>query len=202
MPEELDIKEGRIYVKKEPGNGLTLKELMGTLMYQFLTTPEIIGAVDEGSPLDKSGKMMMAHFAEVDVDIETGKVELVDYLAVHDSGVIVNPGICVNQVSGGVFQGCGLALTEDLKYDEKTGMVLNPNFVDYKILKALDLPDPKVMFVEVVDEYGPFGAKGIGEGTICPVPAAIASAVYNAIGVRVDPPINPERALRALGKIH
>ena len=199
--EELDIKDRRIFVKKEPEKGLTLKELMSTPLFKYQSSPEIIASVDQGVSFEKTGKMMMAHFAEVEVDTETGKVKVTDYLAAHDSGVIVNHAICENQINGGMNQGIGMALTEDLKYDENTGMVLNPNLVDYKILKALDLPDPKAMFIEVVDEEGPFGAKGRGEGVTCPVPGAIASAVYSAIGVRVDPPINPETVLRALGKI-
>ena len=174
---------------------------MSAPIFEYLASAEIIASVDQGVTFEKTGKMMMAHFAEVEVDTETGQVKVAGYVAAHDSGVIVNHAVCENQVSGGIYQGVGMALTEDLKYDDKTGMVLNPNFVDYKILRVRDLPDPKALFIEVVDEEGPFGAKGIGEGVSCPVPGAIASAVYNAIGVRVDPPITPERVLRALGKL-
>ncbi len=143
----------------------------------------------------------MAHFAEVEVNTETGKVAVVKYTAAHDSGTIVNPEICRNQVYGGVWQGAGLGLTESLVLDEDSGAILNPNFTDYKLLKALDLPTPEVLFVDIYDEMGPFGAKGIGEGTTCCVVPAIANAIYNAISVRIDPPLHPEKVLRAMGKL-
>ena len=108
--------------------------------------------------------MMMAGFAEVEVDIETGQVRVLKYVATHDSGAIVNPVICENQVHGGVFMGAGFGLSENLVFDEKTGEILNPNYADYKVLGALDLPDPEAIFIDVVDPYGPFGAKGLGEG--------------------------------------
>jgi len=83
-------------------------------------------------------------------------------------------------------------------FDEETGAILNPNFMDYKILGPLDMPDPEIHFADVYDEDGPFGAKGIGEGVTCAVPVAISNAVYNAIGVRLNPPITPDKILRAL----
>ena len=80
-------------------------------------------------------------------------------------------------------------------------MILNLNFIDYKVIKALDMPDPEVIFEEVYDDAGAFGAKGIGEGTTCCSCSALVSAVHNAIGVRLDPPLHPEKVLRALGKL-
>ncbi|GAI40508.1 unnamed protein product [marine sediment metagenome] len=104
-----------------------------------------------------------------------------------------------NQVVSGVLQGCGFALCESLVFDENTGQVLNPNFIDYKILKASDIPDPEVKFVEEIDPVGAFGIKGMGEATLCPAPAALAQAIYNATGVIFDSaPITPEKILRAL----
>ncbi len=140
----------------------------------------------------------MAHFAEVEVDTETGQIKVLGYVAVHDSGTIMNPAVCENQVCGGIHIGAGYTLSENLIYNGENGMVLNPDFRDYKILSALDLPDPEIIFVETEDPYGAYGIKGIGEGAPCPVPAALSSAVYNAIGVRVAPPIIPEKILKAL----
>ena len=121
-----------------------------------------------------------------------------DRVAVHDSGRIINPSICENQVSGGALIGSGFALTEDLVWDAKTGRVLNPNFADYKILNTLDTPPMDISFVDVVDPVGPFGVKSIGEGATCPTPTAIAQALYNAIGVRLNAPFTPERVLEAI----
>lgn len=200
-PEELDIKNRKIFVKKEPERGIMLKALLSQPLQEHLCAPVIVGSSSEGFPYDQSGKMMMAHFAEVEVDTKTGKVKVLKYVAAHDSGTIVNPAICENQVHGGVFLGCGLGLSENLIFDKSTGMILNPNFIDYKVLKALDLPDPEVIFEEVYDDAGAFGAKGIGEGTSCGCCPALANAVYNAIGVRIDPPLHPEKILRALSKL-
>jgi xanthine dehydrogenase molybdenum-binding subunit len=123
---------------------------------------------------------------------------LLKIVAVHDSGRIINPSICENQVSGGALIGSGFALTEDLVWDAKTGRVLNPNFADYKILNALDAPPMDISFADVVDPVGPFGIKSIGEGATCPTPSAIGQAMYNAIGVRLNAPFTPERVLEAI----
>ena len=197
-PEELDIKDRRIFVKQEPEKGIGLAEFLSTPVYDLQAIPTIVGRGAYVFPWDKSVKMMMAGFAEVEVDIETGQVRVLKYVATHDSGAIVNPVICENQVHGGVFMGAGFGLSENLVFDEKTGEILNPNYADYKVLGALDLPDPEAIFIDVVDPYGPFGAKGLGEGVACPVPAAIANAVYNAIGIRIDAPITPVKIIKAL----
>ncbi len=125
-------------------------------------------------------------------------MKLIKFVACHDSGTIVNPAVCENQVAGGYYQSMGLATTEHLVFDDETGAILNPNFLDYKIVGPLDMPDPEIYFEEVYDEDGPFGAKGIGEGVTCAVPIAISNAVYNAIGVRLNPPITPDKIMRAL----
>ncbi len=200
-PEDLDIKDGIIYVKAEPAKRIPVTDAAAKIDLEFLSPPTIIGRAWKNVPLSPVAAMFMAHFVEVEVDTETGKVKILRYVAAHDSGKIINPEICENQVSGGVLQGCGFALVENLVFDENTGQILNPNFSDYKIPRILDIPDPKIIFVEVIDPVGTFGAKGIGEGSNCATPAAVAQAVYNAVGVRVDPPINPEKLLRALGKI-
>lgn len=197
-PEDLDIRDGRIFVKGTPDIGVTLKELMSTPIYEYLASPEVIGRAAQGVEFERAGKMMMANFAEVEIDTRTCQLRLVDFVAVHDSGTVVNPAVCENQVTGGMCQGLGMAYSEHLVFDEETGAILNPNFMDYKILGPMDVPDPKIHFVEVYDEDGPFGAKGIGEGVTCAVPAAVANAVYNAIGVRVNPPLNPDRIMQAL----
>lgn len=197
-PEDLEIKDRQIVVKGSPDIGIGLKELMSTPIYEYLSSPEIIGRASEGVEFTKSGKMMIADFAEVEVDTRTYQVKVLNFVAVHDSGTIVNPAVCENQVAGGMYQSLGLCFTENLVFDDETGAILNPNFMDYKIVGPLDMPDPTVHFVPVYDEDGPFGAKGIGEGVTCAVPAAISAAVRNAIGVWINPPITPDKVMRAL----
>jgi xanthine dehydrogenase molybdenum-binding subunit len=195
---DLEMKDRRIFVKGSPDRGVTLKELMSTPIYEYLAPPEVIGRASKGVEFDKAGKMMIADFAEVEIDTRTAQMKLIKFVACHDSGVIVNPAVCENQVCGGYYQSMGLCTTEHLVFDEDTGAILNPNFMDYKIVGPLDMPDPEIYFEQVYDEDGPFGAKGIGEGVTCAVPVAVANAVYNAIGVRINPPITPDKILQAL----
>ena len=138
------------------------------------------------------------HLAEVRVDTDTGAVELLRYLAVHDVGKAINPLGLQGQIEGGVTQGLGFALFEDLAVDG--GQVLNPNFVDYRVPVFSTMPKSlQTAFVEGDPSEGPYGAKGVGELPFGPAAPAIANAVYNAVGVRLRTlPMTPERVLRAL----
>jgi CO/xanthine dehydrogenase Mo-binding subunit len=199
-PEDLEIKDRRIFVKGSPDKGVALGELMSTPIYDYLAPPEVIGRASEGVEFHRAGKMMIADFAEVEIDTRTAQMKVIKFVACHDSGTIVNPAVCENQVAGGYYQSMGMVTTEHLVFDDETGAILNPNFMDYKIVGPLDMPDPDIYFEEVYDEDGPYGAKGIGEGVTCAVPIAISNAVYNAIGVRLNPPITPDKIMRALKK--
>ncbi|MDE0030463.1 MAG: xanthine dehydrogenase family protein molybdopterin-binding subunit [Deltaproteobacteria bacterium] len=138
------------------------------------------------------------HVAEVRVDTETGAVELLRYLAVHDVGKALNPLGVQQQIEGGLTQGIGFALYEDLAIDG--GQVLNPNLVDYRLPTFATMPRRlEAAFVEGDSSEGPYGAKGIGELPFGPAAPAVANAIYNAVGVRVRAlPMTPERILRAL----
>jgi xanthine dehydrogenase molybdenum-binding subunit len=196
--DELDIKDRRIFVKADPERGMSLVECLSRPTYETLSSPTIVSSASSlGFPFEKPAKMNMAGFAEVEVNTETGIVKVVDYAQVHDSGTLMNPAVMDNQASGGAYMAASFALGETLIYDED-GKVLTPNFLDYKIFGLLDLPFPKIDFVELYEPNGVFGIKGIGEGATCVAASAIASAVYNAIGVRVDPPLRPDRILEAL----
>ncbi|OGW13942.1 MAG: hypothetical protein A3G93_00145 [Nitrospinae bacterium RIFCSPLOWO2_12_FULL_45_22] len=198
-PEDIDIKKGVVFVKGHPKRSIPFADLTAKIDPETGTWPTIIASASKSIPHSPVARFYMAHFAEVEVDTDTGKVKILRYVAVHDSGRIINPSICENQVVSGVLQGCGFALGERLVFDENTGQILNPNFTDYKILKALDVPDPEVIFVEEIDPVGTFGAKGIGEGTVCPCAAALAQAIYNATGVEFNAiPFTPEIVFRAL----
>ena len=138
-----------------------------------------------------------AHVAEVQVDMETGKVDVLNYVAAHDSGTVLVPTQFKSQIYGGVVQGLGYALMEELMIDK--GKIMNPSFLDYYIPTAADIPTIKPILVEAPDENGPFGAKGLGEPPIEPVAAAVANAVYNAVGFPIrEFPYTPERVRMAI----
>ncbi|MBW2653522.1 MAG: xanthine dehydrogenase family protein molybdopterin-binding subunit [Deltaproteobacteria bacterium] len=137
------------------------------------------------------------HGVKVNVDEETGKVEVLDYIAAHDVGQAINPLLLEGQVYGGVLMGLGYALTEEVV--QKNGENMNANFRDYKLFTAKDAVNIKAPVFETADEAGPFGAKGIGEPGCVPTAPAVANAIYDAVGVRIkDLPITPEKVLAAL----
>ncbi|MDA8335865.1 MAG: xanthine dehydrogenase family protein molybdopterin-binding subunit [Peptococcaceae bacterium] len=138
-----------------------------------------------------------AQAATVAVDPLTGRVEVLKVVSVHDAGRILNPAAARGQVEGGVSMGLGYALSEELVVEK--GRILNPGFLDYRLLTAADMPPVEVVFEEDDDPAGPFGAKGLGETPAVPTAAAVANAVYRACGVRMlEVPITPERLLAAL----
>ncbi len=139
------------------------------------------------------------HVAEVEVDTETGIIRVLRICAAHDVGRVINRLGIEGQAEGGIVQGLGYCLTEELCVDG--GLVRNPGFTDYKLMTAPDIPELDFEFVETLDPAGPYGAKGIGETPLIPVAPAVANAVYNATGVRITKlPMTPERVLSALKK--
>jgi xanthine dehydrogenase molybdenum-binding subunit len=140
-----------------------------------------------------------AHFAEVEVDPHTGTVRVLRYIAVHDSGRIIHPEAARGQIIGGVVQGIGYALMEEIPLDPDTGAPLTLNFDSFKIPNLVDTPPIEAILLEQPDPVGPYGAKALGEPPLVPVAAAIANAVYDATGARIrDLPISAEKVLRAL----
>ena len=140
-----------------------------------------------------------AHFAQVEVNMDTGKVRVVRYVAAHDSGKIINPSTALNQVEGGVSQMLGLSLTEELVTDAYSGVTLNGSFLEHKCPTIAEYPEMDVIFVETEDPEGPFGAKALGEPPSVPVAAAVVNAIYDAIGIRLtEIPVTPDKVLTAL----
>lgn len=139
-----------------------------------------------------------AHFAEVEVDTETGKVDVVNYAAATDCGTPLNPNLAEGQVEGCIMNGLSFALTEEYVFSSK-GAMLNPNFFDYKIWTTVDQPPLKIILCPTYEPTGPCGAKSVGEiGINGPMPA-IANAIYNACGIRLyETPFTPDRVLAAL----
>ena len=140
-----------------------------------------------------------AHFVEVEVDVETGRVNISRYVAAHDAGTIINPKMAENQVRGGVSQMMGFTFLEDMETDPNTGIVVNSNFLDHKSPTILDFPDIDVIFADINDPIGPFGAKSLGEPPCIGPAPTITNAIYDAVGVRItDLPITPHRLLAAI----
>ena len=132
-------------------------------------------------------------FAEVEVDIPVGKIKVLRIVNVHDSGRLINPQLAEAQVHGGMSMGLGYALSEEMKFDPKTGRLLNGNLLDYKLPTAMDHPELKALFVETVDPSGPFGNKALGEPPAIPVAPAVRNAVLYATGVAVNSlPMSPQ----------
>ena len=139
-----------------------------------------------------------AHAARVKVDPGTGRVKVLKFVAVHDAGRVINPSGLDGQIHGAIQQGLGYALTENLQVEK--GRTLNPSFLDYKMFTFMDMPkDIEVHYVETNDPAGPYGAKGVSEAGLIPIPAAVANAVADATGARIHSlPISPEKILAAI----
>ncbi|MCY3413692.1 MAG: molybdopterin-dependent oxidoreductase [Candidatus Heimdallarchaeota archaeon] len=149
---------------------------------------------------DESPPPFAAHFAEVEVDTETGQVKVLKYVAAVDCGTPINPKLAEGQTEGAVMNGISYALTEEYIFNDK-GVMLNPSFNDYKLFTTADMPEMKTILVESYEPTGPFGAKSVSEININGPMPAIANAIYDAVGVRLfKAPFTPERVLKALHK--
>jgi xanthine dehydrogenase YagR molybdenum-binding subunit len=159
----------------------------------------IASASPNPSSEGKVRKAFGAHFVEVEVDTELGRVRVLKYLAVHDSGRIINPLTAESQIKGAATQGIGMALHEDLLYDRGSGQPLTSGYYGARIMTHMDAPEIEVMFIESDDGYGPFGAKCIGEAGIVHAVAVVGNGIFNAIGHRIkDLPISRDKILGAM----
>ncbi len=195
--ESLDVSEGNV-VARGSGEGLaSVSEVAEGMPGEFM---EAEASVVPGSA-DYIVNSFAAHFAMVEVDVLTGSVSVVRYVAAHDSGRIINPKSAVNQVEGGVSQTLGLALSEELVTDEVSGVSLNGSFLEHKCPTIGQYPDIETIFVETEDPIAPFGAKALGEPPSVPVAAAVINAVYDAIGIRfTEIPLTPDKVLDGLAR--
>jgi xanthine dehydrogenase molybdenum-binding subunit len=174
-----------------------------------LTFKELASKLDEtGGPVVASaavqpkgyGPGFAAHIVDVEVDPDTGKVQILRYTAVQDVGKAIYPIYVESQIQGGVAQGVGWALNEEYLYDDR-GRLLNSSLLDYRMPVTLDLPMIDTIIVETPNPGHPYGARGVGEVPIVPPPAAIANAIYRAIGVRMNElPMSPAKVVDALKK--
>ncbi|MGP0092432.1 MAG: xanthine dehydrogenase family protein molybdopterin-binding subunit [Xanthobacteraceae bacterium] len=153
---------------------------------------------DTGQGKPFSTYVYAAQIAEVEVDDETGEVEVLRIAAAHDCGTPINPMLVEGQVEGGIAMGIGFALQEEILFDA-AGRQINPNLTNYIMPTALDMPDIAVDIVDSYDPTGPFGAKGVGEPSLVPTAAAILNAIHDAVGVRITSlPATAEKVLAAI----
>lgn len=194
--EELNFCGDRIEKATASGEYLMLKDLA----YQAMCGHMAVLEATQANTQSVSPPPFMVGMAEVEVDPETGSVDVIDYVGVVDCGTAINPALARVQTEGGLLQGIGMALTEDVRCDEN-GRLLSRSFMQYKIPSRLDYGNVRVEFESSYEKSGPFGAKSIGEIVINTPAPAIADAVYNAVGVRVrELPITPEKIAMALLK--
>ncbi|MFH0914296.1 MAG: xanthine dehydrogenase family protein molybdopterin-binding subunit [Chloroflexota bacterium] len=206
-PDRLELKDGKVYVDGSPRS--TIGEVASKAVYRMgglpiigksvYTVPDYVVVPDRKTLYGNYsiGYSFSTQIAEVLVDPETGRVEVLDIWVAEDIGKAINPKACEGQTEGGVAQGMGFALTEE--YLRKDGAIQNPSFTDYRLPVFTTVPRVHLTLIETIEPGGPYGAKSIGEAVLNPVAPAIANAVYNAIGVRLkDLPLTAEKVLKAL----
>ncbi len=220
-PEDLDIKDSVIFVKRDPSIRMTIAALVGPAGGEgpLATQPEMGRGAQRSNftePLFAYGWQVQqgayasvrlrltrqAHFMEVEVDPETGEVEITRVVNVNDVGKVVSWEGCEGQQYGGSFMAVGRGRSEEVIHDPATGVMLNGNLLDYKVATIQDVGSISTHLVETGMGYGPYGIVGIAEDVATAVPGLIVPAVHNAIGAWVDSlPVTPDQVLRALGKV-
>lgn len=192
--EDILLEKGFIWNKLKEAEKYSYGEIVSIIHNRFM---DEVGAVityqSPGNPASYG-----ANFVEVEVDTLTGMVKVLDILAVHDVGRAINPGFITGQVQGAVQMGIGMALSEDITFDNK-GRVQNDRFGRYIVVNAPDMPDVKVLLIEEGEELGPYGAKSVGEVAAVPTPPAVVNAINNALDIYLDVlPATPERIMEKL----
>lgn len=186
--------DGTTITDPDSGHCVSLRDLANGAM----CTNEIALEATEAHFSPTSPPPYMAGAAEIEVDPETGHIDLIDFAAVVDCGTVINPALARVQVEGGIVQGIGMALTEDVILDPK-GRIQNNSFMQYRLPCRMDMGTIRVEFAPSYEPNGPFGAKSIGEVVINTSGPAIADAVYNATGIRfTELPITAEKVYMAL----
>jgi len=185
------------HVVAASGEKLSLKEI--AMQAAYVDKEQIEHTASFVSPV--SPPPFAAQFADIEVDTETGQINVVAFVSAVDAGTIINPELAAGQVDGAVSMGLGQALIEDLVFDEN-GHPMNKGLIDYKVFKAKGMPKLQTIFVETYEPTGPYGVKAVAEIPVNGPAPAVANALKHAIGVRLfELPLTPERVLRALGKM-
>jgi CO/xanthine dehydrogenase Mo-binding subunit len=206
-PVDIESRKGKFYPRGTPEKYVPFKEVAARATFSRHGAPVVGTGFYEPptvlpDPETKYGNISPAYpfacqIAEVAVDPDTGQVTVTNFVAAHDVGRAINPMATEGQIRGGVTQGLGWTLMEDMAY--ANGKIVNPDFVDYIVPSALDVPEIKPILVEPIELNGPYGAKGIGEPALNPTMSAITNAIYDATGIRVkELPVSPEKILAEL----
>ncbi|MFC1867119.1 xanthine dehydrogenase family protein molybdopterin-binding subunit [Thermodesulfobacteriota bacterium] len=199
-PEDLEVREKRIFVRSDPDKEMSVGEVAREAMYNFEGEHLNISGKGSFSPTQNPPPFSVV-FTEVEVDAETGEVAVLKILYYADPGRAINPTVVEGQLEGAVAQSLGYVLTEDYVSNKETGALESDNFNTYKVPSALDMPEIEVVLYEEPVPSGPFGAKGIAQGAMVAVTPSIANAIYDAVGVLItDMPATPEKILAALKK--
>lgn len=202
--DEVRVAGGKVFVQADPSRSMTYHQVLGQTYGAggslsgngFFYSPTEKGSAMWSSP--SIFWMYGAQGVEVEVDKDTGQVEVLRIVAAHDVGKAINPMTVSGQIHGGAVCGMGTAMTEEVVIDDQ-GRVLNANLHDYKMPTALDVPPFTDFIVEANHRLGPYGAKGVGEPVTCPTGPALANAIDDAVGVRIkELPLTPERVLKAI----
>ncbi|NQU63789.1 MAG: molybdopterin-dependent oxidoreductase, partial [SAR324 cluster bacterium] len=206
---ELEVREQKVFVKTSPDLFLHFRDVLGGGQYkkggpvigmasinpsQQAFDPEIVqGAASRMF----STYTFATNIVEVEVDQDTGEVNVIKAVGVQDCGTVINPDGVAGQIVGGMTTGLGYALYEEMEIEK--GQVINPNFLEYRLPTAVDIPEIVAATVEEYDRKGPFGAKGAGNVSVVNMAPAISNAVFNATGVRIKVlPITPNKILQGL----
>ncbi len=206
---DIECRQGRFFVSGTPEKHVPFKEVAEQATFNRHGAPVVATGFWEPptvlpDPETKYGNISPAYpfacqIAEVEVDPDTGQVTVTNFVGAHDVGRAINPLSTEGQIRGGVAQGLGWTLMENMAYQD--GKIINADFVDYIVPSALDVPEIKPILVEPIEPNGPYGAKGIGEPALNPTMAAITNAIYDATGIRVkELPVSPEKLLTELKK--
>ena len=191
--DDVELEDGEFRHKSDPDLKMTFKELAGQLNGSGGPISSQVSVDPKGA-----GGAFSTHIVDVEVDPETGKVTILDYTAIQDAGKAIHPSYVEGQMQGGVVQGIGWALNEEYFFNED-GQMTNSSFLDYRMPTSLDLPMISTVIVEVANPGHPYGVRGVGEIPIVPPMAAIANAIHDAIGVRMNVlPMSPGAVLEAI----
>ncbi|MCC6146982.1 MAG: xanthine dehydrogenase family protein molybdopterin-binding subunit [Anaerolineaceae bacterium] len=207
--EELEIKDGYVWISAPlpercaPIGDFVLdnpsrigRHIVGKAFWESKTTENFNRTTGYGNTCETYA--FSAHVAEVEVDEETGHVKVKKIVAAHDVGLALNPTIVEGQIEGSIAQGIGFTLMENHTWDQQ-GRVEATDFKSYRIPSIGDVPKMETILIEPIDPAGPYGAKGVGEPALVATPAAIANAIYDAIGIRMTSlPITPEKLHKAI----
>ncbi len=195
VPKDELTLEGKAVVHKKSGKQMTFADI-GTKSYYSENQTQIGAVASELSK--KSPPPFTAHYAEVDIDIETGRVTVLNYVAAVDCGTPINPKLVVGQVEGALVNGLCYALSEQYIFNDK-GKMMNPSFGNYKIMTTIDLPEIETIIVPTFEPSGPWGAKSVAEVNISGPMPVLSNAIFDATGVRItEPPYTPDRVLKAI----